>query len=97
MNEQSSSGLMMDASLLFKYNLIFLRTLHGEGFNFSSESDLVKVSKDTHVKFQAERPDDVYMLRNLEVTVILDFKIGGYRTIRDYDVFKLGCSVIPRR
>jgi len=31
------------------------------------------------------------------ITVILDFKIGGYRTIRDYDGFKLRCSVLLER
>ena len=49
--------------------LISLGTLHGEGFNFSSEGDLIKVFKDAHVKFQAERIDNIYMLRNLEVIV----------------------------
>jgi len=29
----------------------------------------MKVSKETHVMFQAERVGNVYMLRNLEVTV----------------------------
>ena len=50
-----------------RYNLISLGTLHGEGFNFSSESDLMEVSKEAHVKFQAERVCDVYMLRNSEL------------------------------
>jgi len=52
-----------------RYNLISLGTLHGEGFSFSSEGDLIEVFKDTHVKFQAERVGDVYMLRNSKVTV----------------------------
>ena len=52
-----------------KYNLISLRTLHEEGFNFSSESDVIKDFKDVHVKFQGERVSDVYMLRNSEITV----------------------------
>ena len=29
----------------------------------------MEVSKETHVKFQAERVGNVYMLQNLEVTV----------------------------
>ena len=33
-----------------RYNLISFTALHGEGFNFSSESDLMKVFKDAHVK-----------------------------------------------
>jgi len=45
-----------------KYNLIFLGTLYGEGFNCSSEGDLMKVSKDAHVKFQADCVGNVYML-----------------------------------
>ena len=34
-----------------RYNLISLVILHKEGFNFSSEGDLMKIFKDTHVKF----------------------------------------------
>jgi len=52
-----------------RYNLISLETLHGEGFNFSSEGDLMKVFKEAHGKFQAKRVGNVYMLRNSEVTV----------------------------
>ena len=51
------------------YNLISLGALHREGFSFSSEGDLIKVSKEAHVKFQADRVGNVYMLRNLKVTV----------------------------
>ena len=36
-----------------RYNLISLGALHGEGFNFSSEGDLIEVFKDAQVKFQA--------------------------------------------
>jgi len=35
-----------------RYNLIYLGALQSEWFNFSSESDLMKVSKEAHVKFQ---------------------------------------------
>ena len=52
-----------------RYNLISLGALQGEGFSFSSEGDLMKVSRESHMKFQAERVHDVYMLRNSEVTV----------------------------
>jgi len=52
-----------------RYNLISLRALHGEGFNLSSEGDLIEIFKDTHVKFQAKRVSNVYMLRNSKVTV----------------------------
>jgi len=31
------------------------------------------------------------------ITVIIGFKIGSCETIRDYDGFKLRCSVLPRR
>jgi len=34
-----------------RYNHISLGVLHGEGFNFSSEGDLMEVFKDAHVKF----------------------------------------------
>jgi len=34
---------------------------------------------------------------NWWIAVILGFKIGGCGTIRDYDGFKLGCSVLSRR
>ena len=37
-------------------------------FSFSFEGDLMEVSKEAHVKFQAERVDNVYMLRNSNVT-----------------------------
>ena len=52
-----------------RYNLISLRVLQGEGFSFSSEGDLMEIFKEAHVKFLAERVGNVYMLRNLEVTV----------------------------
>jgi len=52
-----------------RYNLISLGALHREGFCFSSKGDLIEVSKDAHMMFQAERVCNVYMLRNLEVTV----------------------------
>jgi len=52
-----------------RYNLISLGALHKEGFCFSSKGDLMKVFKKTHVIFQAERVGNVYMLRNLKVTV----------------------------
>ena len=52
-----------------KNNPIFLGALQEEGFNFNSEGDLMKVFKDTHVKFQAESVSNVYILRNSEVTV----------------------------
>ena len=45
-----------------RYNLISLRALHKEGFSFSSEGDLIEVSKEAHVKFQTERVSNVYML-----------------------------------
>ena len=41
------------------YNLISLGALQGEGFSFSSKSDLIEVFKDAHVKFQAERIENV--------------------------------------
>ena len=73
---QFSSVLMMDASLLFKIFVMFpnqgtissLGAIY-EGFNSSSEGDLMKVFKDAHVKFQAERVGNVYMFRNSENTV----------------------------
>jgi len=37
-----------------RYNLISLGALHKEGFCFSSKGDLMEVSKDTYVMFQAE-------------------------------------------
>ena len=48
--------------LKLRYNLISLGVLQGEGFSFSSEVDLMKVFKEAHVKFQAERAGNVYML-----------------------------------
>ena len=45
-----------------RYNLISLETLHEEGFSFSSEGNPMKVFKDVHVKFQAKRVGDVYIL-----------------------------------
>jgi len=61
---------MMDISLLFKAsvcsrfkdNLISLRALHSERFSFSLEGDFMKVSKEDHLKLQAERVSNVYML-----------------------------------
>jgi len=52
-----------------RYNLVSLGTLQGEGFSLSSEGDLIEVFKEAHVKFQAERVGNIYMLRNFEVTV----------------------------
>ena len=52
-----------------RYNLISLGALQGEGFSFSFKSDLIGVSKEAHVKFQAESADNVYMLQNSKVTV----------------------------
>jgi len=52
-----------------RYNLIFLRALHEEGFNFSFEGDLMQIFKDAQVKFQADRVGNVYMLQNSEATV----------------------------
>jgi len=45
-----------------RYNLISLGALHKEGFCFSSKGDLMKVSKEAYVMFQAERVSNVYML-----------------------------------
>ena len=77
-----------------RYNLS-LGPLHEKRFNFSSEGDLMKVFKDAHVKFQAERVSNVNTLRNSEVTVgglQLDQRLWN---IRDYDIFDLRCSVLP--
>ena len=52
-----------------RYNLISLGALHRKGFIFCSKGDLIEVFKEAHMKFQAERVDNVYMLRNSEVTV----------------------------
>ena len=52
-----------------RYNLIYLGVLQGAGFYFSSKGDLMKVFKEAHVIFQAERVSNVYMLQNLIVTV----------------------------
>ena len=46
-----------------RYNLISLGDLHRGGFYFSSKGDLMKVSKETHVMFQAERVGNMYMLQ----------------------------------
>ena len=35
-----------------RYNLISHEVIHGEGFSFSSEGGLMKVSKEAHVKFR---------------------------------------------
>jgi len=45
-----------------RYNLVSLGALHGEGFNFSSESNLMIVFKDVQVNFQAECVRNIYML-----------------------------------
>jgi len=63
-----------------RYNLIFLGALYREGSNINTEGDLMKVFKDAHVKFQAERG----------IAVILSFKIRGCKAIGDYDGFELG-------
>ena len=76
-NEQFSFVLMFDASLSsrrsscpwIKVQSHFSWAIHGEGLNFSSDGDLMKVFKDAHVKFQAERVANVYMLRNSKVIV----------------------------
>jgi len=52
-----------------RYNLISLGALHRAGFCFTSKCDLMEVFKEAHVMFQAEHVDNVYMLRNLEITV----------------------------
>ena len=52
-----------------RYNIISLGALQGEGFYFSSKGDLIEVFKEAHVMFQAKYIGNVYMLRNLEVTV----------------------------
>jgi len=52
-----------------RYNLISLGALQGEGFCFSSKDNLMEVSKEAHVMFQAERVGNVYMLWNSEATV----------------------------
>ena len=52
-----------------RYTLISLGALHREEFCFSSKGDLIEVSKDAHVMFQAERVGNVYMLQNSKVTV----------------------------
>ena len=99
---------MMDASLLFKAFVMFLNqdTISSllepymeKGFNFSSEGDLIEVSKDTHVKFQAERVGNIYILLKFEgyswwIAIIFSFKIGGYGTIEDCDGFEFGCSIL---
>ena len=46
-----------------------LEPYKGKGFSFNSEADLMKVSKETYVKFQAERIGNVYMLQNSKVIV----------------------------
>ena len=45
-----------------RYNLISLGALHRERFCFTSKGDLMKVFKEAHVMFQAERVGNVYML-----------------------------------
>ena len=52
-----------------RYNLISLGAPQRKGFCFSSKGDLMKVFKEAHVMFQAERVGNVYMLQNLGVTV----------------------------
>ena len=75
--EQSSFGLMMDASLLFKAFVMFpnqgtilsvLEPCKGKGSVSVQKVILCKFPK-IHVIFQAERVGNVYMLRNSEVTV----------------------------
>ena len=56
-------------SPIWAVHLISLGALRREGFSFSFEGDLIEVSKEVHVKFQAERVGIVYMLQNLKVTV----------------------------
>ena len=51
-----------------RYKLVSLGALHREQFCFSSKGDLIKVFKEAHVMFQAERVGNVYMLWNSEVT-----------------------------
>ena len=80
-----------------RYNLISLGALHREGFYFSSKGDLMKVFKEARVMFQAERVGNVYMFRNLEVTIgdcsYPRLQDRGYGTIRDYDGFELECLI----
>jgi len=60
----------MDESPLFKVCVMFptqdtissLGVLQSEGFSFSSEGDLMEVSKEAHVKFQVEHVGNVYVL-----------------------------------
>ena len=52
-----------------RYNLISFGALYREGFCFTSKGDLMEVFKETHVMFQVERVDNVYMLQNSKVTV----------------------------
>ena len=52
-----------------RYNFISLGVLQSEGFNFSSEDDLMEVSREVHVKFQGKRVGNVYVLQNSKVTV----------------------------
>jgi len=75
--EQSSFGLMMDASLLFKVFVIFpnqgttsslLESYKGKG-SVSVLSCSYEIFKEGHVKFQAERVGNAYMLQNLKVMV----------------------------
>jgi len=52
-----------------RYNLISFRALHREGFNFNPKGGIMEVFKYAHVKFQVESADNVYILRNSEITV----------------------------
>jgi len=81
------------------YNRISLEALYGEGFDFSSEDDLMNFFKDAHVKFQAERVGNIYILLKFEgyswwIAIIFSFKIGGYGTIEDCDGFEFGYSIL---
>ena len=100
---------MMDTSLLFKAFVIFpnqgtissLLEPRREGFYFSSKGDLMEVSKEAHVMFQAECVGNVYVAEfggySWWIAVILDFKSDGCGTIGDYDGFELRCSIVPQR
>jgi len=84
-----------------RYSLISLGTLHGEGFSFSSEGNLMEVFKDAHVGFKSNMSAmftccEIQRLQLVNCSY-LRLKIGGCRTIRDLDSFELGCPVLPRR
>ena len=52
-----------------RYNFISLGALQGEGFSFSFEGDLMKVSKEPYAKFQVKHVGSVYMSQNSNITV----------------------------